>query len=236
MTLTRPVIDAARLPPDAPDSRAPAWWGNVLFMVIETTTVALLLASYFYLWRNLPGSQWPPVQANTNPPVLKPVPELLYGSLNTILMLATLPLAWWLYRACARRYAELDELNAAQPSDVPADRRPEEKPAAVLAGLLAMAFLVGVATALRFREFPALRVAWNENAYASLVWSLLGLHLLYLVIETLEFLILFVWAALYGLDQNESTDVMLTVEYWYWTVGVWVVLYAVVYWFPRVVT
>ena len=52
----RPTIDASRLPADAPDSRAPAWWGNVLFMAIETTTVALLLASYFYLWRNFPDA------------------------------------------------------------------------------------------------------------------------------------------------------------------------------------
>jgi hypothetical protein len=28
--------------------------------------------------------------------------------------------------------------------------------------------------------------------------------------------------------------VMLTAAYWYWTVGVGVVIYGVVYWFPRI--
>ena len=231
----RPVIDVSRLPADAPDSRAPAWWGNALFMAIETTTVALLLASYFYLWRNFPDAQWPPTQGTTNPPILKPVPQLLYGTLNTLLLAATVPLAAWLHRTSRKRFDDLEALHAAETAEVPAEARPEEKPAPVLAALLVTTVLIGLSVALRFKEFPALLVGWNENAYGALVWSLLGLHLLYLVIEVVEFLMMFVWAALYGFGQNMATDIMLTVEYWYWTVAVWGVLYAVVYWFPRVV-
>jgi cytochrome c oxidase subunit I+III len=53
-TTTRPTLDVSQLPTETRDSRSPVWWGNTLFMLIETTTVALLLASYLYLWRNYP--------------------------------------------------------------------------------------------------------------------------------------------------------------------------------------
>jgi hypothetical protein len=75
----RSTIDVSHLPATARDSRSPAWWGNTLFMLIETTTVALLLASYFYLWRNYPQSQWPPSRVDSEPPLLNPVPDLLMG-------------------------------------------------------------------------------------------------------------------------------------------------------------
>src|SRR5205807_1861593 len=56
----RPALDVSHLPPAALDARAPGWWGNALLTAIETTTVALLVASYLYLWRNFPQSLWPP--------------------------------------------------------------------------------------------------------------------------------------------------------------------------------
>lgn len=86
---------------------------------------------------------------------------------------------------------------------------------------------------LRWKEFPALKVLWNENAYASLVWTMLGLHFVYVAIEVIEVAVMLLWIALYGLGENQTTDVILTAAYWCWTVGVAVVLYGVVYWFPR---
>jgi cytochrome c oxidase subunit III len=231
---TRPALDVSHLPAEVRDARAPAWWGNTLFMLIETTTVGLLLASYFYLWRNYPQSQWPPPQPHTDPPLFDPVPDLLYGTLNTLLLLATVPLSLWVDQVCKRRFDELERLNVAKPSEAPEEVRPPERPAGVLAGLLVLTVLAALSAVLRFYEFPALQFDWNANAYASLVWSLLGLHLLYLVIEVVEFAAMFAWVALFGLGENQATDVILSAAYWYWTVAVWVVIYAVVYWFPRV--
>ena len=53
--------------------------------------------------------------------------------------------------------------------------------------------------------------------------------------ELIEFAILVLWVAIFGLGQNQATDVSLSVDYWYWTVAVGALVYAVVYWFPRVV-
>ncbi|WP_439621708.1 cytochrome c oxidase subunit 3 [Gemmata sp.] len=236
-TTARPTIDVSHLPAESRDGRSPMWWGNVLFMLIETTTVALLLASYVYLWRNYPQSGWPPPAAQHDPPLLKPVPDLPVGTANLLVLLATVPLMLWVDRACQRQFDALERRNAATPSEVPRGRGrpPPERPAGVLLGLLVLVALGAGSLVLRWHEFPALKVQWNENAYAALVWTMLGLHLLYVAIEVVELAVMLLWTALYGLGQNQATDVILTAAYWYWTVVVGAVLYGAVYWFPRLV-
>jgi heme/copper-type cytochrome/quinol oxidase subunit 3 len=211
------------------------WWGNTLFMLIETTTVALLLASYVYLWRNYPQSGWPPPATGHDPPILKPVPDLPLGTLNVLLLLATVPLMLWVDRLCRRQFDDLEEAHAAKPSEVPAGKPgpPRGRATRVLAGLAILTALGCLSLLLRWYEFPALKVQWNENAYAALVWSLLGLHFLYVGIEVVEVAVLLLWTWLYGLGENMATDVMLTAAYWYWAAGVGAVVYGVVYWFPR---
>jgi heme/copper-type cytochrome/quinol oxidase subunit 3 len=232
----RPVIDVSSLPGETRDSRSPAWWGNTLFMLIETTTVALLVASYIYYWRNYPRSGWPPTAAEHDPPILRPFPELPVGSINIALLLLTVPLMVWVDRLCRKHFDSLEQLNASEPSQVPAGQpKPPERPAAVLGGLALLLVLGCVSLVLRWYEFPGLIVKWNENAYAAIVWSMLGLHLLYVAIEVIEIAVMLLWIGIYGLGENQATDVILTAAYWYWTVGVGVVIYLVVYWFPRLV-
>jgi cytochrome c oxidase subunit III len=232
--IVRPTIDVSHLPAEVRDSRSPAWWGNVLFMAIETTTVALLIASYLYLWRNYTQAQWPPPQSNTEPPILDPKPDLLFGTLNVLLLLGSVPLMAWVSRVCGQQFDRLERLKATKPSAASANEAPPKRPVVVLAGLGALVVLGCVSLVLRWYEFPALHVRWNDNAYAALVWSLLGLHLLYILIEVIEFAVMLFWIAVFELGENQATDVILTGEYWYWTVGVGVVIYAVVYWFPRI--
>ncbi|HEY1191186.1 MAG TPA: hypothetical protein VGE74_26360, partial [Gemmata sp.] len=185
-TAARPTIDVSHLPGETRDARSPAWWGNTLFMLIETTTVGLLLASYVYLWRNYPQSGWPPPATQYTPPILKPVPDLLWGTVNALLLVATVPLVVWVDRACRRQFDALDRRHAAKPSEVPASPgRPPDRPARVLAGLAAFVVLGCGALVLRWHEFPALKVRWNENAYAALVWTMLALHFLYIAIEVI---------------------------------------------------
>jgi cytochrome c oxidase subunit 3 len=232
---SRATIDASVLPAAARDTRSPSWWGNTLFMCIETSTVCLVLASYFYLWRNYPQEHWPPPRVDQEPTILKPVPDLLIGTLNVLLLVATVPLARWVDWFCCKRFDELEQLNVSKPSQAPPEKRPEERPRPVIGGLLAMTFLGAVALVLRWYEFPALQVRWNENAYAGMVWTLLGLHFLYIFIEVIEYAVMALWVWIFGLGENQSGDVILTCAYWYWTVAVGVVIYFVVYWFPRVV-
>lgn len=53
-----PALDVSGLPSHAFGHRAPLWWGVLLMVVIEATTMALLLVSYFYVRGNY--DLWPP--------------------------------------------------------------------------------------------------------------------------------------------------------------------------------
>ena len=48
MTDVPRTIDVSKLPIDALDQPSPVWWGNTLMIFIESMTVILLLAAYFY--------------------------------------------------------------------------------------------------------------------------------------------------------------------------------------------
>jgi len=51
-------IDVSGLPDHAFGHRDPAWWGVVLLILIEATTMVLMVTSYFYLRGNFDA--WPP--------------------------------------------------------------------------------------------------------------------------------------------------------------------------------
>jgi cytochrome c oxidase subunit III len=210
--LRQPVLlDVSRLPAIAFDARAPVWWGNLLMMFIETMTVALLVTSYFYLCQA--SDDWPPPNPNRVPPLVHPLPDLLPGTINTlVLLVSAAPMVWadW------------------------ASRRLRLAP--TLFGLLLVVLLGIAAIVLRCYEFPAMKFRWDDNAYGSTVWAILGLHLTYLILGVLESALLVVWILMHGLDEKHAVDATLTASYWYWAVGVWLVLYPILYWTPRLVT
>jgi cytochrome c oxidase subunit III len=90
----RSTIDASALPEVTFGHRDITWWVTVTFIVIEGSTLAVLMVSYLYLRRNFP--QWPPAPTA--------LPDLLVPSINLVVLLsAIVPMA------IARRAAhELD--------------------------------------------------------------------------------------------------------------------------------
>lgn len=204
----RQVIDVSELPPVGFDAKSPLWWGNLLLLLIETAMFAILVASYFYTRINF--SEWPPPRVDRGVHILDPVPGLLPGTLNTLLLLLS-----------AATMAMLDR----------AARRLDAKRVRVL--LVADLVVIFVAIVLRAYEFEAVRFKWNDNAYASVVWTLLGMHLLHLIVAAGETFIMTVWLATHELEEKYAVDVSVTAVYWYWIVGVWVPIYAIIYWAPR---
>jgi cytochrome c oxidase subunit 3 len=204
----RPRLDVSGLPPIGFDAKVPTWWGNLLFMVIETTTMALLVVSYYYTRRNV--ADWPPPLADAGHSGQSPLPGLEVATLNVVLLLAScLPMAW--VDRAARRHDGF----------------------VVRVGMPLVAALGLLATALRFAEFPTLKFRWDDNTYASLAWTIVFMHLLYIIAATLEVAVLAAWIYRYGLSEEKAVDVTLTAQYWYWMVGLWVPLYATVYLAPR---
>lgn len=205
---TRPTLDVAHLPGFAFDSKAPVWWGNLLMVTIETTTVAVLLTSYFYVWSL--QKEWPPPKSESIVPIVEPVPELRWGTTNLVVLLASCVPMYFVDRAAR-----------------------EGRERATRHGLFAMTAIGCVATAVRFLEFQTIHFRWNENTYASLVWALLFLHLIYLISEAVEVALMGLWISVDRMDERHQVDVTLTGGYWYWVAGIWIPIYLTVYWAPR---
>src|SRR4051794_11976378 len=74
-----PAIDVSALPPGAFGSRSLMWWGTMGLVLIEGMAFALAVGAYFYLKTRTP--QWPPDGVAP--------PDLLWGTLNTALLLAS---------------------------------------------------------------------------------------------------------------------------------------------------
>jgi cytochrome c oxidase subunit 3 len=205
---TARTMDVSKLPTSAWDARSATWWGNLLLICIETTTIAIMLSSYWYLRRNF--EQWPPPRINYTPFLYDASPGLFWGTLNLVLIVG----------GCVPMYI----------TNIAARRR--DKPTVLL--WLAIMLVLGIVTSVvRFYEFPSLHFKWNDNAYGSVMWTILGLHLTYLLGTAAEFFIMWVWVATHPLDDKHALDITLAGLYWYWAAGVWVILYIVVYIQPR---
>ena len=204
---TRAVIDISKLPHHQFDTYDPVWWGNNLLLAIETSMFAILIATYFYLRQNFP--EWPPPVAQLTA-TLRPLPELSYGTANTILLvLGCIPMV--LTDRAARR----------------GDRTWSQ------IGLI-IAIVCGVAAVvLRSFEFAAVYFRWDSNAYGSVVWFLLGMHMMHLMIVTAEAVLLTVWIFTREYDMKHRVDIVTLAIYWYWVTVIWLVLYAIIYFTPR---
>ena len=193
------AFDAATLPTFAFGPRSPMWWGTLGMIVVEGMVFALAIMSYFYLRSRAPA--WP----HDRPP-----PDLLWGTVNVILMLASGVPNWWTKRA-----AEQLDLRR------------------VRIGMLACV-LFGVACLLvRIAEFNTLNVHWDTNAYGSIVWMLMGLHTTHLLTDTWDSAVLAVLMWTGPLEGKRFVDVAENAGYWYFVVVSWLAVYAVVFWGAR---
>jgi heme/copper-type cytochrome/quinol oxidase subunit 3 len=193
------ALDVSQLPSHAFGPSSPMWWGTIGMIVVEGMLFALTIMSYFYLRSQ--AAEWP---------LRAPPPDLLWGTLNTVLMLLSgIPNAW------TKRSAEQFD-----------QRR-------VRTGLWLCTLIGLVLMAVRVGEFATLNVHWNENAYGSVVWLLMGLHTTHLITDTYNTAVL---AALFSggpLECKRYVDVSENAGYWYFVLVSWLAVYAVVFWGAR---
>jgi heme/copper-type cytochrome/quinol oxidase subunit 3 len=91
------------------------------------------------------------------------------------------------------------------------------------------AFLV-----VRGFEFVALGVAWDSNAYGSVVWVLMGLHTTHLATDFLDSGVLTVLMfTRHGRELRRFADISENGLYWYFVVASWIPIYLTVYFAPR---
>jgi cytochrome c oxidase subunit I+III len=144
------------------------------------------------------------------PPGLMP-PALKYGMLNTIwFLLSVVPNQW------TKTVSEKGDLQK------------------VRIGLVVMA-LFGVGNlVLRGFEFGWLNCQWDANAYASIVWLLLGLHTVHLLTDWFDTVVLGVLFFTGPLDGKRYMDASENSDYWYFVVLTWLPIFFVIYIAPRV--
>jgi cytochrome c oxidase subunit I+III len=197
---TRNAIDVSPLPTFAFGHRSILWWATIGLIAIEGTAFALLCAAYLYLrWRE---TNWPPG--------LQP-PDLIWGTANTVLLLASA-----VPNQLAKRAAERLDRSGVQ-----------------LWISVCVVLSVGFCV-LRALEFSTLNCWWDTNAYGSIVWTLLGMHTVHIVTDLADTAVLAAVMFIGPVDGSRFVDISENALYWYFVVAAWVPIYGLIYFAPRV--
>lgn len=206
--IAHPTIDVRQLKSTVFDTKSPLWWGNTLLLFIETAMFGILVTIYFSVMMNT--SPFPPPRTERMPVLYDSAPDLFLPTVCLALLVVSLIPCIWL--------------------DISARKR---KAGAVKIGLfITLAFNIA-AIVVRYYEFDSLHFKWNDNAYGSITWMILGMHLLHMLALCAEDLYLLLWSFARGVDDKHAVDLTVTAVYWYWIVGIWLLLFPLVYLLPR---
>ena len=193
--------DVADLPTHKFGPSSLTWWGILAFMIIEGVAFALAFAAYFFIMGHEQG--WPPEG--------RQAPDLLAGTLFTIIMLGS-------------EFVNTSVKKAAEAGEVTALRR-------------LLPIMVGIGAVLlivRGFEFNSLNCRWTDDAYSSIIWALLLLHAAHLLTDWIDTVVL---AALIrtplAYEGRRLVDVDENSLYWRYVWILWIPIYLMIYWVPR---
>jgi heme/copper-type cytochrome/quinol oxidase subunit 3 len=96
-----------------------------------------------------------------------------------------------------------------------------------------MSVLGIVLIVLRVFEIGALPIRWDQNAYGSMVWMLLGLHTAHIVTDVIDTIVLTVLMFTRHGHGKRFSDVSDNAFYWNFVVLSWPPIYVLLYWTPR---
>jgi cytochrome c oxidase subunit 3 len=148
---------------------------------------------------------------NAWPPAGTPDPSLLIPSINLVVMLVSMMPAWIAARAA---------------------KRLDVRRARIWLTVLALVSLP--VPVLRWYEFWALNTRWDQNAYATAAWTLVGVHTTLLALDVADTLGLAILYWVRRMPIRVVSDVADNSFYWYFMVLGWVPLYLIVYVGPRI--
>jgi cytochrome c oxidase subunit III len=194
------VTDVSRLPTNGFGPRSMTWWGTLAFMSLEGMGFALSIATYLYLM--VLAQKWP---------LNSPPPNLLPGTLVTLLLIVSEPL-----NILIDRWARREDLRK------------------VRVGLVGMSIFGILPLVVRGFEFGGLNVRWDSDAYGSTVWFLLGLHTTHLLTDVADTVVLTaLMFTRHGENGRRFSDVSDNAFYWDFVIVSWLPIYFLIYWVPR---
>ena len=195
------TLDVSALPPGGFGYRSLMWWGTIGLVLIEGTMFALSIGAYFYLRTRTP--YWPPQGVAP--------PSLLWGTVNTLVLLASA-----IPNELAKKAAERVDLRSVRL-------------------WLVVCLVFGLAfNAIRALEFTALNVSWSRDSYGSIVWLLLGLHTVHVATDVVDTGVLTALMLIGPVEERRFVDAEENSIYWYFVVLSWLPIYGVIYWAPRI--
>jgi cytochrome c oxidase subunit III len=100
-------------------------------------------------------------------------------------------------------------------------------------GLVVMTLFGLAPLVVRGFEFAHANVYWDQNAYGSMVWLLLGLHTTHLATDAGDTLVLTALMFTRHGQGKRFSDVSDNAFYWYFVVGAWVPIWFLLYILPR---
>lgn len=99
-----------------------------------------------------------------------------------------------------------------------------------ISGAIALGVLFLV---LKVVEYSTVDYHWDDHAYGSIVWLIIGFHSLHVLSLVLKSLVVAAIAWRGYFDAHRYLGVQVNGLYWHFVVLVWLPLYVVLYWSPR---
>jgi len=207
-TARNTALDVSKLPTTLLDGHSALWWGNALLLAIETAMFGILIAIYFSVM--MQTEPFPPPRVERLPVLYQSFPNLTLPIIGLAVILVSMIPAIML------------------------DKSARNKRVGMIKILLPITLTFNiVAIVVRYYEFDSLLFKWEDNAYGSITWMILGMHMFHLIVLACEDIFLLAWMYVKGVDDKHILDITVLGVYWYWVVGVWLVLFGIVYLVPR---
>ncbi len=137
-------------------------------------------------------------------------PAILLPTINTVLLVASSFVMHW-----ADKGLEVDD-----------QRR-------LRLGMLGATALAATFLVLKVVEYADAPYRWDTNAYGSIVWTIIGFHSAHLFVLIIKSSIVATLAIRGFFTPRRRLGVIMNGLYWHFVVAIWVPLYLVLYWSPR---
>jgi cytochrome c oxidase subunit III len=103
---------------------------------------------------------------------------------------------------------------------------------------LRVAMLVAIAMAVTFLVLKVVEYAdksyrWDDHAYGSMIWVMIGFHSAHVFTVVLKTIIVDVLAWRGYFNEHRNLGVGVNGVYWHFVVIIWIPLYLTIYWAPR---
>lgn len=95
--------------------------------------------------------------------------------------------------------------------------------------VLALVFL-----GIKYVEYSGVGYRWDSHAYGSIVWTITGFHSAHVIALVLKTVVVLVLAFRGYFDERRNVAVQVNGLYWHFVAAVWLPIYAVLYYGPRV--